>query len=158
MLFGLSNAGADFTMASVMHTPLITPTCTHCGPHAVLAGSGLQIMAETNYPKAPEGIYVLATPVLGGVYLANHVQTTNNSAPVAKLRREWFITYVSSDKAVVPATTACADILSATQLASYTQVGLCHSMWAPMFWQHLFTAMSAAWFGFKKKETDCSSA
>lgn len=81
-------------------------------------------MAETNYPKASNGIFVLATPVLGGTYLANYVLTTNLSAPVAKLRREWFITYVSSDKAVVPATTACADVLDATQLATYTQVGL----------------------------------
>lgn len=82
-------------------------------------------MADTNYPAAPSGIFVLATPALGGVYLANFVQTTNNSAPEAKLRREWFITYVSSEKKVVPATTACAANLTDYMLANYTQVKSC---------------------------------
>jgi hypothetical protein len=63
--------------------------------------------------------------VLGGTYLANYVETHNSSVHVAKLRREWFITYASSDNRVLPAATACAGQLTEQQLANYTQVCLC---------------------------------
>lgn len=64
--------------------------------------------------------------MLGGTYLASYVETHNATAPVAQLRREWFITYASIDKHVVPAATACADQLTDAQLANYTQVGRVH--------------------------------
>jgi hypothetical protein len=67
-------------------------------------------------------VYELCMQVLGGIYLANYVETHNQSAPVAKLRREWFITYASSDKSVLPAATPCAGQLTQQQLANYTQV------------------------------------
>jgi hypothetical protein len=66
--------------------------------------------------------HAMLMQVLGGTYLANYVETHNHSAPVAKLRHEWFITYASSDKVVVPAATACASQLTPQQLANYTQV------------------------------------
>eukprot|EP00879_Flechtneria_rotunda_P020350 GHRR01021401.1.p1 GENE.GHRR01021401.1~~GHRR01021401.1.p1 ORF type:complete len:336 (+),score=66.30 GHRR01021401.1:258-1265(+) len=86
-------------------------------------GSGVQIMAETNQPAALDGIYILGTPVVGGVYLANYVQTHNYSArqPAAQLRREWFITYVAGDTAVNPAASACASQLTPAQQASFIQ-------------------------------------
>lgn len=55
--------------------------------------------------------------------LANYVQTENFTSPVAPLRREWFITYVSRDKSVNPLATACSDVLTPQQVATYTQVG-----------------------------------
>lgn len=61
--------------------------------------------------------------VLGGTYLANFVETHNQSAPAAKLRHEWFITYASRDRVVLPAATPCAGQLTQQQLANYTQVG-----------------------------------
>uniref|UniRef100_A0A383VED8 Uncharacterized protein n=1 Tax=Tetradesmus obliquus TaxID=3088 RepID=A0A383VED8_TETOB len=84
-------------------------------------GSGLQMLAETNAPDTPGGIFLLPTPVLGGTYLANFVETHNQSAPAAKLRHEWFITSASRDRVVLPAATPCAGQLTQQQLANYTQ-------------------------------------
>ncbi|KAI8475805.1 MAG: hypothetical protein J3K34DRAFT_456007 [Monoraphidium minutum] len=86
-------------------------------------GSGFAISADTNCPPpaCPGGVYPLSTPVLGGSYLANFVQTENLTSPVAPLRREWFATFVSGDDAINPAATACGGALTPGQLASYRQ-------------------------------------
>jgi hypothetical protein len=96
---------------------LCCDTHSVCWPHQTAAVRDVALRGLTE--RFPTWI----SQVLGGTYLASYIETHNNSAHVAKLRREWFITYVSSDKSVVPAATACAAQLSAAQLANYTQVG-----------------------------------
>ena len=100
--------------------------CKACNRETLLvyAGTGLQVMAETNCPSCPSGVYPLWTPVLGGTYLATYVLTHNSSspAPLARLRREWFVTYVSRDREVLPETTACKGNLTAAEMANMIQV------------------------------------
>ncbi|GBF98703.1 hypothetical protein Rsub_11417 [Raphidocelis subcapitata] len=86
-------------------------------------GTGLAIGADMNCPPpaCASGVMPMFTPVLGGSYLANYVQTANETSPVAPLRREWFVDFVARDSTVDPAMTACADKLSPAQVAAYHQ-------------------------------------
>lgn len=87
-------------------------------------GSGVQIKSDQSCPECMDGTTPLWTPVLGGVYLANLVQTDNYTSPKAPFRNEWFVTYLSADSTINPLASPCAGTLTPAQLSSYTQVSI----------------------------------
>jgi hypothetical protein len=86
-------------------------------------GSGVTVRADTNCPSCPGGVFSLWTPALGGTYLANLIETTNETSKEAPFRREWFLTYVS-DGIGLQSWAPCWGNISAADRASHTQASI----------------------------------
>jgi hypothetical protein len=86
-------------------------------------GSGVTVRDDTNCPSCPGGISVMWTPVLGGMHLANLVETHNDTSKEAPFRREWFLTHVSEGSGLQP-WAPCWGTISAADRGSTTQASI----------------------------------
>jgi hypothetical protein len=99
-------------------------------------GSGVTVRADTNCPSCPGGVFSLWTPALGGTYLANLIDTHNDTSKEAPFRREWFLTYVSEGTGL-QSWAPCWGNISAADRANYTQANIrIMSAWYNVTIQH----------------------